>query len=314
MIGYALSRARTYHQIEFLTAYLNRSEDMEDLKNGSICAKLFNIQLNPVKFRHSHNTYMFNKKTNTIFKGLTSIKGIGVKNDIGGQLLKFKDVKYNSFIDLLYDIKLNTSVGDSIITILIELDFFSEFGDANLLLQMQIIFINLHSKKQIKKDKLDVIGLEYNLIEKYSNKITEKLFKEIDIKALINHLIKKITFSKRTPVELLECEHEYYGYMQTTFNISDKFVIVYEIDLKYTPKLITYNLRTGDNKTYKIYKDNLYGSQTYDTPEQKQLINKYDVIKIIKTKKQNKRKKVGNDWIKIENEYEEIIKSYSIVR
>jgi hypothetical protein len=101
--------------------------------------------------------------------------------------------------------------------------------------------------------------------------------------------------------------------MQTTENADSKLFICSFVDLKYTPKLQLYNLKSGETRIYKIYKSKLFTEANYDNSEEIQLINKYDVIKVIKTKKQNKTKKINNEWIKIENEFEEIILTFRII-
>ncbi|MGE5438039.1 MAG: PHP domain-containing protein [Syntrophothermus sp.] len=314
MIGYACARASYYHRIEFVTAYLNRADNNTDLYNGFLCAKQFNIIVKPIKFRFSHDEYTFDKAKNTIYKGLLSVKGIGTKNKVSIQLLKFKQSKYDNFFELLYDVKNNTTVGDSIIKILIELDYFSEFGDTNLLFELQKIFIAYHDRKQIKKEKIENDNL-YTLIEKNSNKSTEKLFKEIDNLSLMVDIMKttNIAYSKRTIVDLLIAEHQYYSYMQSTKDVNSYIFICSLVDLKYTPKLHMYNLKSGETRIYKIYKSKLFTIADYDNNEEIQLINQYDLVKINKVKKQNKCKKINNEWIKIENEFEEYIISFKLI-
>jgi DNA polymerase-3 subunit alpha len=315
MNGFACIRLRTYYPLEFTTAYLNRADNEDDLLDGILLAKHFKIKINPVKFRYSHNNYMFDKSTNSIFKGITSIKGIGEKANIADQLLQFKDKKYCSFIDLLFDIKEQTNIGIANIKILTELDFFSEFGDANLLLKVIDIFDKFYNRKEFHKDKLNEDGLTKDIIEKHASKGIEekyKKYKEINIKNLILDLINNIQYIKRTPIDILVCEHQYYSYMQSTFNVPKEFVIVIDIDTKYTPKIKTYTLATGEEKTYKVYKSKLYSQQSYDKPNIEQIINIYDVIRVDKFYEKPRQKKVGNDWINIDGEIELVLDNFKM--
>jgi hypothetical protein len=292
---------------------LKRAEDKEDLYNGAKLAKKLNIHINPVKFRYSHNNCMFDKDTNTIFKGIVSIKGIGEKANIADQLLSFKDRHYTTFSSLLCDIKECTTIGLANIKILTELDFFSEFGDANRLLQIIDVFDCLYGRKQLSKDKLHEMNLTYDMVEKHAGKITDKLLKDLDIKGIIEEKISTLEYSKRTPVEILVKEHEYYSYMQSTFDISDDFVIVSDIDIKYTPKIKVYTLATGEEKTFKVYKSRFYAPQNYDKPDVEQLINMYDVVKINRFTEKQRQKKVSDNWLPIEGETDLILESFQVV-
>lgn len=285
------------HPLEYFTVVLNEYSGNTE-KTNKITSELsyFQIKLKPVKFRYSHNNYMFDKETNSIYKGITSIKGIGESNDVAGQLLQFKDNKYKSFLDLLIDVK-NTSIGSSNIKILIELDFFSEFGDINKLLKCYEIFENLYERKQIPKDSLDKFNLTAEIMDKYSNKITEKLYKEFDTKSIIEELFEQIEYKKRSVIEKLVSEHEYYGYLQSTFQVDESYFIVLEINTKYTPRIKTYNLYSGEEREFKIYKNNFYSRPDHNNPNPVQLVGVYDIIQAIKIS--SKTKKVGDNWIEI---------------
>ena len=121
MNGYACARLRAYYPLEFLTAYFNRAETEEDILSGVRLAQEKNISINPIKFRRSRDIYWFNKDTSSIYKGLSSIKGFGEKGCVGEELYKLKDIAYDSFIDVLDDIKSKTTVGDAKIEMLLKL-------------------------------------------------------------------------------------------------------------------------------------------------------------------------------------------------
>jgi DNA polymerase III alpha subunit len=306
------------YPLQYYTVILNEySSDTE--KTNKIVSELhhFNIIINPIQFRFSGDTYRFDLTTNSIYKGLTSIKGIGKKNNIGGQLLLFKDKQYDSFLDLLIDIKENTTIGNSIVKILIELDFFVEFGHINSLVKMFDIFNTVVDRKEFFKKDIEKYGLEKNLIEEYSTEQSlEEKYKKYKIYntygLMLAHILE-VRCKKRTPVEILVTEHNYYNYMQSRFKVPDKFEIIQDIDIKYTPKLRTYNMKTGKQSVYKIYKDKFYYQQNYENPSLNQRLNKYDVIQINKIKKVPKSKFVDGKWIEIPNEYDQYISAFTLI-
>ena len=102
------------------------------------------------------------------------------------------------------------------------------------------MFDNLYSRKQINKKALTELNLTDALMCKYSNKITKETYKEIDIKNLILELFDNIKYKKRNPIQMLISENEYYGYIQSTINIPDNYVLVVDINTKHTPKIKTY--------------------------------------------------------------------------
>ncbi|WRK54677.1 hypothetical protein SD457_07045 [Coprobacillaceae bacterium CR2/5/TPMF4] len=75
---------------------------------------------------------------------------------------------------------------------MIKLNYFSDFGNNQYLLDVVKIFNKIATKKQFKKAELEELGLSEYLLKKYSNKETAKLFKEVDTIGLVNELIKSI--------------------------------------------------------------------------------------------------------------------------
>ena len=113
---------KSHYPYEYYSVALN-------LYNGDITRtsrlieelKYFNIELKDARFRYSKDIYFFNKETNSIFKGVESIKYLN--KEAGEYLYSLRDKQYNSFIELLDDIK--GVVNSRQLNILIELDYFS---------------------------------------------------------------------------------------------------------------------------------------------------------------------------------------------
>ena len=102
-IGYICGYLRYYYPLEFLTTMFNIYEgDIDKTKKIVDYAEKLNIKLKNPKFRYSKGEYFMDKETNSIYKGLSSIKFIS--KNAGEILYNLKDNQYDSFIDLLIDI------------------------------------------------------------------------------------------------------------------------------------------------------------------------------------------------------------------
>lgn len=75
--GYVSGYLRTHYPLEFLTTALNINKDKEEkTKSLTAYAKKSGITFQSPKFRHSRAGYFCDKETNTIYKGIGSIKYI----------------------------------------------------------------------------------------------------------------------------------------------------------------------------------------------------------------------------------------------
>ena len=204
MIGYLCGYYRYYYPLEFVTAYLNNASNEEDINDGTNLARIKGIQIKPVKFRYSKSEYFPDKSTNTIYKGLSSIKFLS--SNVSDELYKLRDKQYNNFLELLEEIPCDSRQTD----ILIKLDFFSEFGEAKKLSTIYEYFQLLHGKKQIKKANVSKLNLEEDLIRRYSRE-TEKTFLDVDMKSLLQEIYNKIpnidfTIKEKLKHQLVEME------------------------------------------------------------------------------------------------------------
>ena len=111
----------------------------------------FNIKLNPPKFRYSQGEYSFDRNTNSIYKGIGSIKYLN--ETIGKELYSRRNNQYEDFIELLVDLVENSSANSRAIEILIKLGFFDEFGKSKLLLDIYEFFQKKYKKTYVDKTK-----------------------------------------------------------------------------------------------------------------------------------------------------------------
>ena len=167
------------YPLEYFTVCLNNYIG-DETRTNKLTNELqyFNITLRGVEYGHSKGLYAFDKKTNTIYKGLSSIKYIN--ETVPEELVSLYSNTYSDFVDLLYDLKQKTSINSRMLDILIKINFFKEFGDINKLLAITEIFNSIYDKKTIKKDSQIVNQFGEEIIRKYSNSETQTHVDEID--------------------------------------------------------------------------------------------------------------------------------------
>ena len=306
-LGFACGYIRHYYPLETITSALNiYSSDKEkslSIKEYAI-AKGYSIE--PIKFRKSRAEYGFDKKNGIIYQGIASIKfcnGI-----IADELYELRNNKYDSFVELLVDIKAKTSVNTRQLEILTGLNFFSEFGKNKYLLEVIKVCDKFMTCKQIKKSKLEELGITEFLAKKHSNKETAALFKEIDNIGLIKDLCKHIENKDMGIIEMVKFEKEHLEMVvYTNPKVSDNYYII--VDYKTykdatKPYFVARNIKTGEEvhsriKQGKIFKENPFGL--------------YSVLKIEEFTPDFKKRFVDGVWT-VTDEIEEVLTDYEVIK
>lgn len=186
--GYVSGYLRTHYPLEFLTTALNINKDKEEkTKSLTAYAKKSGITFQSPKFRHSRAGYFCDKETNTIYKGIGSIKYMN--ENVANELYEMSGYNFDDFVDLLYYLKEKTSLNSRQLDILIRIDFFEEFGDINRLLDIAEKFDLLYDKQQIRKDdKLQQLHIDESVIRKFAEKETFTSVEEIDCVEFVKSL------------------------------------------------------------------------------------------------------------------------------
>lgn len=294
-IGYVSGYLRHYYPLEFLTAAFNTFTGKED-KIVSITeyANKIGVKVLPPKFRYSRSGYQMSKETNSIYKGIESIKFLNA--EVSEELYKMRDQKFDSFLDLL-----NVFPGNSKQrTILIKLGYFEEFGSTLKLLKLCDLYDLYHGKKLLKKDKLN---LPLELVEKHAISETEKQYKfdGPSMEALLREFSSMIPDSEIPLRTRLEAEAEYLGYISYTNPKFQNTGFVLSVDTKYSPKIRIYMLNTGETVTVKVSKQ-LYQKRPFD----KGWFLKFYVIE------KPKSKLINGEWIKDNSQMEKWVSNYVI--
>ncbi|AWG44165.1 hypothetical protein BEH_07870 [Priestia filamentosa] len=279
MVGYTCAMLRYYYPLEFTTSFLNQAANDDDIKNGAELAKMKGIKILPPKYGFSKGEYFFDREDNAIYKGIGSIKFLN--EDVGNKLYELsKTKKHDTFSDLLYDIQHNSIANFKQIKILATLNFFSEFGGNQKLL---------------------------NIIDKYEARLKNRDLKEgTKVKRLeeINTYEKEINNDKVGIKEQIRAEIDYYGYEVTIIEKSPESVyIVTGIDTKYAPKIRLYNLHSGEVLNLKCSKAEM----------KKNMFGQYSIIQVKQTVNKKKKRPVNGKWVEID-EMEQHLTLWNVLR
>lgn len=233
---------------EYFTVALSLYSDDLD-RTAKLIAEMpiFGVSLKPIKFRHSRSDYNMDKETNSIYKGLESIKYLNA--DVSDQLYEMRDTHFDNFINFLNVSPLNSRQ----LEILVKLDFFSEFAKSQKLLKIIDLYNLLHGKRQIKKEKTE---LPIEVIEKYCVSETAKMYKFDDehMDAMLSELCNNIP-NQDIPLQTkLQTEHETLGYISYIDPSRQNTAVVMDVNCKYTPKITLYRLDTASTIVAKLKK------------------------------------------------------------
>lgn len=252
--GYVSGWLRYHYPVEFITTALNINVDKEE-KTLALTryAKAHGIQILPPKFRHSKAVYFCNAESREIYKGIGSIKFMNAQ--VADELYALKDEQFEDFIGLLVAVK-KTSCNSRQLQILIELDYFSEFGDVNLLLTINNLFGEVYGKQQIKKDKIPKLG-EYITemdVRQFAGKESEKTFTKVDMFRLLKYLAATIQVPPATIMERISYQKENLGYVDIVDKKYVGLALVMSVNTKWTPWLTLYALANGKTIECKVDK------------------------------------------------------------
>ncbi len=162
LLGYLCGYYRYHYPLEFLTSFLNNAANEEDIRNGTAYANKVGIQVTMPKWGISRGDYFFDRERRVIAKGVSSIKYMSAQLADDLYNLSQKHT-YTRFIDLLVDLDAETCINTRQLEILIQLDFFSDFGNQRELLRIKDLFYETFKRgqlKQIKKALVDGTPLE----------------------------------------------------------------------------------------------------------------------------------------------------------
>ena len=320
-LGFACGYLRHYYPLETLTVALNiYKEDSEKIINIKNYIKQKGFKIKPIKFGHSKAEYYFDKKENVIYQGIEGLKYCNAQ--IADELYELSKNHYDSFVELLKDINKKTSVNSRQLMILTGLDFFSDFGKNKYLLDI-IELCNgvkadkkkgikakpsLLTVKQIKKDKMEELGISEYLMQKFAGKETEKQYSQINNIGLIENLAERLENKAMDVVSQVKFEQEYLEYVvYTNPRVSEKYYIVTAYKTfkeARKPYCTLHNIKTGEDVKTKIKSVKLYEANPF---------GEYSILKVNDFTMSPKTKNVNGQWVKTD-ELEPILTDYEVIK
>ena len=304
-IGYMCGYLRHYYPYEFITAALNIFETKEKKTIAIVkYAMEHNIAIKGIKFRYSQAKYMFDKKSQSIYKGMASIKYLNKK--ISNELYALRENKYADFIELLKDINDKTSVNSKQLDILIKLDFFSEFGSIKDLLVQVNIYNMFAGRSELSRKETETLGLTEEIVQDLGGRFTAKKVKDINMDALIHMLCQKTRREKDSVIEKIQYEEDLLGYINIKMpEIDLSYAYVMEVNKKFLNKKIKiYRLKTGETEEVKVK-----GKRYDSNPIEEKMI-----IRTIEASQEKKWKPDGNGGFYRIDEMETILQRWKIVK
>ena len=283
------------YPLEYYSVVFNNYDgDIERTSKLTKELDFFNITLKNPKFRYSKGDYFMDKETNSIFKGIESIKYLN--REVGEYLYSLRDKKYKSFIELLDDIQ--GIVNSRQLNILIELDYFDEFGKSEKLTNIVELYNLIYKKKQFKKEDLPC---SIELMRKYASTETDKMFKDVDKQGLCKEIEKQLEDNN------LDIQRRIKSWIENTgsCNITDttyskRYSIVVDVNTKYsTPKIKLYNIYSGRTAEVKI------SAKVWRECK----LELFDLISVINIDRKPKRTKIDGKWV-VTDELENWLVSY----
>jgi DNA polymerase III alpha subunit len=242
---------KAHYPLEYFTVALSLYSDDLD-RTAKLIAEMpsFGISLKPIKFRHSRADYNTEKETNSIYKGLSSLKYMN--SDVSEQLYNMKDRPFSSFVEMLSIFPGNSRQRE----ILIRLNYFSEFGGSLKLIKTSELYDKYYGKKIIKKEKCD---LPIEIISKYAESETEKQYRFSEDKMLemLGELCNMIPNEDLPLMSQISAQKEYLGYIDMTDPTRPNTAVVMDINTKYsTFRAQLYRISDGQTISVKLKKKN----------------------------------------------------------
>lgn len=303
-----LAWLKAHYPYEFYKVTLQRYTDKGQKDKVTKLKKemsKFGIHLEPVKFGDDNRKFNISESEGKkyITQTMASIKNM--QKVVPNIMYELGKKKYNSFLSVLYNIK-KTEIDSSSLDILIKLDYFSDFGDINYLLNCVKLydkfigkgnFGKTHRKQFNKKTYDDLHPIFQEAVDKFTTEKSKNgntiYVSEKNIYKMVLYLSQKIKYKPTTLVQHAQYEAEILNYVSTIDKDSDEWIVTnVEINQYGTPYVSLYRLCDGYSNVYKT---------------NKKWYNEYkiDVGDSIKPFFEEKRKKIKEDnkWVDTNETY-----------
>lgn len=304
ILTYYCAYYRYYYTHEFITALLNTADTQDKIIKATQLAGERGIQIMPIKFRHSRDEYVYDRSDKKIYQGMESIKYLNKR--LSREFYKLRNTKFDSFVDLLVMNQKKKIADSRQMDILIKLDFFSEFGNPNQLLEQVKIFSEFYGAKQLNKLDLDEL-LPHDTMLKLCEKETEKKYVNVDWLRIVQLFCMKTSDIKTPITDRIQYEADCLGYIQLTVpKLNSSYIYVLDIDGKFSNKTVLgYVLQNGQQHRLKVKARTLEADP----------IEKGDILRIDEEREEGRwSKDETGKWIQSQTDKETILRKYAHVR
>lgn len=327
--GYIGAWLRYHYPLEFLTVLLNLQDDDKDKTTKIVnYAKRKKITIKPIQFGKSRASYSFNREEQAIYKGVASIKYLNARVAEELYLLaKNNEYDRNDFVGLLKDIFEYTSADTRQMEILIRLDFFKEFGEKEVLLEVYLVMADKQKPFVKKYTQFAERVVREEKVDKRTGEVT---YKEKKIKFPMKYAITLKDSTKEQRLENLRAyekavrkdpprkielyeqiafEKENLGYAESTFPMVDgAYALVLDVNKRYTPRVTLYQIKTGREFIVKVDKNKFW----YNSDED--LLYVGDIIKVIDLEKRDGWVNQNGKWKQDPSKKEWFLNKLKLVR
>lgn len=261
----------------------------------------FGIKEGDYRFGLDNRHFRLDKENHLIYPSLLSIKGL---SQVCAETLYnlSQNNHYTSFYDLWKDIKASKSVDNGQLEILININYFAQFGCIGKIRAFLNATEQLYERSQFNKSKLPA---EYSDIIIKNSTETKTQYRNFDYESALYEIWNSLPDEDIDIQERIRYELEHLGYIKSVFKIPDKR-IAYITDVKENKKSTTVKLHylaSGNSGIVKI-RNTLYRACP---------VQPGDIIRIIHTEEEGRwsRTETGK-WIQSRTEMETILYNYDI--
>lgn len=265
----------------------------------------FGIEEGPMKWGLDNRDFKADPENHCINPALVSIKGIS--KTCASELYRLsKSKKFKSFVAVVSAIKTRTKVNSGQLETLIKLNYFSDFGNPNQLLEQVKILDKYNDRIDLFKSDVEGI-IPHDLMVMMCEKETEKKYCTIKNRAIIDYFISK-TVDIKTPItDRIQYEADCLGYIQLTIpKLNPSYIYVLDIDGKFANKTVSaYVLKTGQQRRLKVKGRTLEAAP----------IEKGDILRIDEEREEGRwSKDEQGQWVQSKTDKEMILRKYVHVR
>lgn len=295
----------------------DNKEKIDDLLREA--KKFYGYKIGDYKYGDDNRKVNVNDENKIIYPNMTSIKNM--QKVVPNILYSMKENKYEDIMYVFKDI-LNTEINKKSVDILIKINYFSDFGDINYILnqleiykEMKVILDKLNTCKQLKKE----FCIEYNLpldeVRDCCENETEKMFKDINNEKLVKvfkkhykkidkDISKKYPYTPSTQLDVATNQISLLGYTNIVDSTqSDDIYIIEQLETNNygTPFCSLYHICNGESLQNIKIDRNWFKEYPCEVG---------DILKCSFKEKEKKRKNEDGKWYGT-GKYETILNVYS---